>query len=154
MMTLCIRYTLDANKLADFEAYAQSLRKPLERCGGSYVDYFLPSYEEARHCVQTSGADTPQAVLPEPDVTLLHRRQVGVHLREPGIGLAGRHRAILRRAVDFVLPVLEVAPSVRRVAHDGTDHTTLSVPGATPDAPRPAGPCPAPAGGARPANLR
>jgi hypothetical protein len=22
MMTLCIRYTLDANKLADFEAYA------------------------------------------------------------------------------------------------------------------------------------
>jgi len=43
MMTLCIRYTLDANKLADFEAYAQSLRKPLERCGGTYVDYYLPT---------------------------------------------------------------------------------------------------------------
>ena len=43
MMTLCIRYTLDVNKLADFEAYAQSLRKPLERCGGTYVDYFLPT---------------------------------------------------------------------------------------------------------------
>ncbi len=43
MMTLCIRYTLDANKLADFAAYAQSLRKPIESCGGSYVDYYLPT---------------------------------------------------------------------------------------------------------------
>ena len=43
MITLCIRYTLDANKLAEFEAYAQSLRKPIERCGGTYVDYFLPT---------------------------------------------------------------------------------------------------------------
>ena len=43
MLTLCIRYTLDANKLADFEAYAQSLRKPIERCGGTYVDYYLPT---------------------------------------------------------------------------------------------------------------
>ena len=43
MLTLCIRYTLDANKLADFEAYAQSLRKPIERCGGTYVGYYLPT---------------------------------------------------------------------------------------------------------------
>src|SRR5262249_50979711 len=43
MMTLCIRYTLDVSKLADFEAYAQSLRKPIERCGGTYVDFFLPT---------------------------------------------------------------------------------------------------------------
>jgi NIPSNAP len=43
MMTLCIRYTLDANKLADFEAYAQSLRKPIERCGGIFVGYYLPT---------------------------------------------------------------------------------------------------------------
>ncbi len=43
MMTLCIRYTLDANKLADFEAYAQSLRKPIERCGGTFVGYYLPT---------------------------------------------------------------------------------------------------------------
>ena len=43
MMTLCIRYTLDANKLADFETYAQSLRKPIERCGGTYVGYYLPT---------------------------------------------------------------------------------------------------------------
>jgi hypothetical protein len=43
MMTLCIRYTLDAGKLADFEAYAQALRKPIERCGGTFVDYYLPT---------------------------------------------------------------------------------------------------------------
>lgn len=43
MLTLCIRYTLDANKLAEFEAYAQSLRKPIERCGGTYVGYYLPT---------------------------------------------------------------------------------------------------------------
>ena len=43
MLTLCIRYTLDANKLADFAAYAQALRAPIERCGGTYVDYYLPT---------------------------------------------------------------------------------------------------------------
>ncbi len=43
MLTLCIRYTLDANKLADFAAYAQSLRTPIERCGGTYGGYYLPT---------------------------------------------------------------------------------------------------------------
>ena len=43
MITLCIRYTLDANKLAEFETYANSLRKPVERCGGAYVGYYLPT---------------------------------------------------------------------------------------------------------------
>jgi hypothetical protein len=43
MMTLCIRYTLDANKLSDFEAYARALRQPVERCGGKFVAYYLPT---------------------------------------------------------------------------------------------------------------
>ena len=43
MMTLCIRYTLDANKLADFEAYARALRQPVERCGGKFIAYYLPT---------------------------------------------------------------------------------------------------------------
>ena len=43
MLTLCIRYTLDANKLADFAAYAQALRAPIERCGGTHVGYYLPT---------------------------------------------------------------------------------------------------------------
>ena len=43
MMTLCIRYTLDANKLTDFEAYARALRQPVERCGGKFIAYYLPT---------------------------------------------------------------------------------------------------------------
>jgi len=43
MLTLCIRYTLDANKLADFEAYVSALKRPLERCGGIYAGYYLPT---------------------------------------------------------------------------------------------------------------
>lgn len=43
MLTLCIRYTLDPGKLADFQAYARALRDPVERCGGAFVDYYLPT---------------------------------------------------------------------------------------------------------------
>ncbi|MGH7068901.1 MAG: NIPSNAP family protein [Acetobacteraceae bacterium] len=43
MLTLCIRYTLDANKLADFEAYARALPQPVERCGGKFAGYYLPT---------------------------------------------------------------------------------------------------------------
>ncbi len=43
MLTLCIRYTLDPAKLADFEAYALALREPVGRCGGAFVDYYLPT---------------------------------------------------------------------------------------------------------------
>jgi NIPSNAP len=43
MMTLCIRYTLDANKLADFETYALELQQPIARCGGERVSYYLPT---------------------------------------------------------------------------------------------------------------
>jgi hypothetical protein len=43
MITLSIRYTLDINKLADFESYARALRRPIERCGGICVAYYLPT---------------------------------------------------------------------------------------------------------------
>jgi|ERR1017187_5422206 hypothetical protein len=43
MITLCIRYTLDASKLADIEIYARALRQPIERCGGKFVGYYLPT---------------------------------------------------------------------------------------------------------------
>lgn len=43
MITLCIRYTIDANKLADFENHGRALREPIERCGGTSVNYFLPT---------------------------------------------------------------------------------------------------------------
>jgi hypothetical protein len=43
MLTLCIRYTLDASKLADFDAYARALPIPVERCGGTFAGYYLPT---------------------------------------------------------------------------------------------------------------
>jgi len=43
MITLCIRYTIDANKLADFAAYARALPHHIERCGGTRVGYYLPT---------------------------------------------------------------------------------------------------------------
>jgi hypothetical protein len=43
MFTLCIRYTLDINKMADFDAYARALPAHIERCGGTSVHYYLPT---------------------------------------------------------------------------------------------------------------
>jgi hypothetical protein len=43
MITLCIRYTLDANKLADFEVYARALLGPIERSGGTLDACYLPT---------------------------------------------------------------------------------------------------------------
>ena len=43
MMTLCIRYTLDVSKLADFEAYAPASQAPVERCSETFVAYYLPT---------------------------------------------------------------------------------------------------------------
>jgi hypothetical protein len=43
MITLCIRYTVDPTKLADFEAYGRSVAAPIERCGGKVVGYYAPT---------------------------------------------------------------------------------------------------------------
>ena len=43
MITLSIRYTIEARKRADFERYARSLTKIIPRCGGELVGYWLPT---------------------------------------------------------------------------------------------------------------
>jgi len=43
MITLCIRYTLEARKRSDFELYARGLTKIVPRCGGELVGYWLPT---------------------------------------------------------------------------------------------------------------
>jgi hypothetical protein len=43
MITLSIRYTIDPNKLPDFEAYANALSGQIERCGGKVAGYYLPT---------------------------------------------------------------------------------------------------------------
>lgn len=43
MLTLCIRYTIDMHKIADFEKYAQAWPEPIRKAGGELVGYFLPT---------------------------------------------------------------------------------------------------------------
>ena len=43
MITLSIRYTIDARKRADFERYARALGGIIPRCGGELVGYWLPT---------------------------------------------------------------------------------------------------------------
>ena len=43
MITLSIRYTIEARKRSDFERYARALTKIIPRCGGELVGYWLPT---------------------------------------------------------------------------------------------------------------
>jgi len=43
MITLSIRYTIDARKRDDFEQYARALGGIIPRCGGELVGYWLPT---------------------------------------------------------------------------------------------------------------
>jgi len=43
MLTVCIRYTLDIHKIADFERYARDWPEPIKRCGGKLIGYYLPT---------------------------------------------------------------------------------------------------------------
>ena len=43
MMTLCIRYKFDTNKLTDVETYSENEQRVIERSGGTIVGYFLPT---------------------------------------------------------------------------------------------------------------
>ena len=43
MITLCICYTIDLHKTADFEQYARRWPEPIKRCGGDLIGYFLPT---------------------------------------------------------------------------------------------------------------
>ena len=41
MITLCIRYTINPNKLSDFKAYVEAELGPIRRSGGETLGYFL-----------------------------------------------------------------------------------------------------------------
>jgi hypothetical protein len=40
---LCIRYTIDPNKLPDFKAYVEAELDVIRRSGGKILGYFLPT---------------------------------------------------------------------------------------------------------------
>lgn len=43
MITICIRYTIDVQRTAEFERYARNWKEPIARCGGELLGYFLPT---------------------------------------------------------------------------------------------------------------
>jgi hypothetical protein len=43
MITVCIRYTLDPNKLGDFRTYVEAELGPIGRAGGKTLGYFFPT---------------------------------------------------------------------------------------------------------------
>ena len=43
MVTLCIRYVIEARKHKEFEEYARHWPRPIRRCGGKLIGYFLPT---------------------------------------------------------------------------------------------------------------
>lgn len=43
MITLCIRYSFNPDKLADLKAYVEGEQGPIERSGGKILGYFLPT---------------------------------------------------------------------------------------------------------------
>ena len=43
MFTLCIRYTLNPNRLRDFRAYVEAELEAIRRSGGKTLGYFLPT---------------------------------------------------------------------------------------------------------------
>jgi hypothetical protein len=59
MITLCIRYTLDARKRDDFERYARGLKDIVPRCGGDLVGYWLPTKFAGPTNIATAMIDFP-----------------------------------------------------------------------------------------------
>jgi NIPSNAP len=43
MITLCIRYSFNPDKLVDLKIYVEGEQDPIERSGGKILGYFLPT---------------------------------------------------------------------------------------------------------------
>jgi len=43
MITLCIRYKFNPDKIADVAQYFEDGQRVIERCGGRIIGYFLPT---------------------------------------------------------------------------------------------------------------
>src|SRR5262249_31813723 len=102
MLTLCIRYTLDATKLAEFEAYARDVVGPIERCGGKLVGYFAPTKFAGPTNVGLSVIDFPRPAA--------YERCRGARAADP------EHLAVARRATQSGVILVEDRSFVQRAA--------------------------------------
>ena len=107
MITLAIRYTLDANKLADFAAYAKDLQPAIERCGGTLQGYYLPTKLAGPTNIGLALIDFPSLAAYEQ-----YRALFGV---EPDFIEADRIRddsgCVLRYERTFMRPILPGHPA-------------------------------------------
>ena len=112
-MTLCIRYTLDANKLTDFEAYARAVRQPVERCGGKFIAYYLPT--------KIAGpTNTAFGLIDFPDLASYERYREKLLADPDGI-------ESLRRAEAAGCILNEERSFVRRRVTEGTAHPCITL---------------------------
>jgi len=102
MLTLCIRYTLDATKLADFEAYGRSAAAPIERSGGKLVGYFAPTKFAGPTNVALALIDFPSLAAYE-------------RYRE-ALAADPEHTEVARRAAQSGMLLVEDRSFVQRVA--------------------------------------
>jgi NIPSNAP len=64
LITCFIRYTLDPNKLADFEQYARTWMSLIEKYGGTHHGYFVPDQfpPAARFSFSNIGEEGPSNI--------------------------------------------------------------------------------------------
>ena len=101
MVTLCIRYQIDANQHAAFERYAKAIAEPIRRLGADLVGYWLPT----KFAGPTNEAF---ALIDFPDLAAYERYRAALS-QDPAARAAAaaadearcivvEHRAILQRA--------------------------------------------------------
>jgi hypothetical protein len=59
MITCFIRYTIDREKLADFEHYARVWMRLIEKYGGTHLGYFVPDQEAPAATFSFPGIGEP-----------------------------------------------------------------------------------------------
>src|SRR5215831_8370858 len=113
MITLCIRYTLEARKRSDFERYARVVTKSIPRCGGELVGYWLPTKFAGPTNVGLALINFPDLAAYEQYRQRLHHRRGP---RIPRAGVAGPGGQVCRRRLTLILVAFSAARRFQRAA--------------------------------------
>lgn len=62
MITLCIQYQIDRQKLSEFEQYARNWPEPIRRCGGRTDAVAKAGHATATRCTLVEDRSFPQQV--------------------------------------------------------------------------------------------
>ncbi len=100
MITLCLRYTIDPNKLSDFTTYAAEEQIPIAECGGAILGYFLPTdfagaTDEALGLIDFPSLAAYEIYRARLASHPLHKQNVAV--LESSCAVFSTHRSLIRR---------------------------------------------------------